>query len=161
VVRGFKFQNAESSEPAPGVLKSIDLADMVIICPSNPFVSVDPILAIPGVKDAVVSRMRKGIPVVAISPIIGGITVKGPAAKMFSELGFDPSASAVSNHYSGIINGFVFDQIDSGELDSIALGVRTRITDTLMPDIKERKRLASEVIAFGREVRDQPADSIE
>jgi LPPG:FO 2-phospho-L-lactate transferase len=105
--------------------------------------------------------MRKGIPVVAISPIIGGITVKGPAAKMFSELGFDPSASAVSNHYSGIINGFVFDQIDSGELDSIALGVRTRITDTLMPDIKERKRLASEVIAFGREVRDQPADSIE
>lgn len=159
-VNGFRFLYAETSEPAPGVIDALDLADMIVICPSNPFVSVDPILAIPGVKDAVISRMKNGIPVVAVSPIIGGKSVKGPAAKMFSELGFDPSASAVSEYYSGIINGFVFDQIDSDELVSIEPGIQTRMTNTLMPDVKERKRLASEVISFGREVSDQLGVSI-
>jgi LPPG:FO 2-phospho-L-lactate transferase len=99
-VRGFRFAGIESAQPAPGVLKSISEADAVVLCPSNPWVSIDPILALAGLRPSLATK-----PVLAVSPIIGGRTVKGPAAKMFTELGILPSALTVAHHYSGLLSG--------------------------------------------------------
>jgi LPPG:FO 2-phospho-L-lactate transferase len=143
-VTGFRFAGAEDATPAPGVLDALDAADVIVICPSNPWVSVDPILAIGGVRQAVQSR-----PVFAVSPIIGGQTVKGPAAKMYRELGIEPSASAVARHYAGLLTGFILDHADAAQSGDIqASGVRTLVTDTLMPDATSRRRLAAETLAF-------------
>jgi LPPG:FO 2-phospho-L-lactate transferase len=139
-VTGFRFEGIESAEPAPGVREAIQLTDAVIICPSNPWVSIDPILR-------VVKRIEK--PLVAISPIIGGQTVKGPAAKMYRELGVEPSALAVARHYCDFVTGFVFDQLDKpleGEIRS--LGMRTFVTNTLMKSHDDRKQLAAEILDF-------------
>ena len=93
-VTGFRFAGVEQAHPAPGVVEALHRADLVVLCPSNPWVSLDPILAVPGVKEAIGTRR-----VVGVSPIIGGQTVKGPAAKMFTELGIQASALAVAAHY--------------------------------------------------------------
>lgn len=147
IVTGFHFQGAAEAFPAPGVLEAIHQADLVVFCPSNPWVSIDPILSIPGMRAAVATR-----PVVAVSPIIGGQTVKGPAAKMFTELGIPPSATAVACHYAGLLNGFVIDQADSGLEEEIQqLGMKTRVTDAIMKTPLDRARLAKEVIDFGIE----------
>src|SRR5512140_1060399 len=106
-VKGFRFAGIEQAEPAPGCLEAIDAADAIIFCPSNPWVSLDPILAVPGMRAAV-----KAKPVLAVSPIIGGETVKGPAAKMFRELGIPASAIAVAQHYGDLLSGFVLDTVD-------------------------------------------------
>jgi LPPG:FO 2-phospho-L-lactate transferase len=111
----------EYSEPAPGVLDSIDKADAVVICPSNPWVSIDPILSVPKIQTALERRL-----VIAVSPIIGNQTIKGPAAKMFSELGIEPSAFAVAQHYGSIIDGL--------------------LTDIVMHDRMDRGRLGTEVV---------------
>ncbi|HEY9528920.1 MAG TPA: 2-phospho-L-lactate transferase [Anaerolineales bacterium] len=144
-VRGFRFDGVESAEPAPGVREAIQSADAVVICPSNPWVSIDPILR-------VVKRIEK--PVVAISPIIGGQTVKGPAAKMYRELGIEPSALAVARHYCGLATGFVFDHIDrqlEGEIRSLSM--RTLVTNTLMNSHDDRKQFAMDVLNFiGRDL---------
>jgi LPPG:FO 2-phospho-L-lactate transferase len=139
-VKGFRFEGVESAEPAPGVREAIQSSDAVIICPSNPWVSIDPILR-------VVQRIDK--PVVAISPIIGGATIKGPAAKMYRELGIIPSALAVARHYCDLVTRFVFDEIDSqleGEIRG--LNMRTLVTNTLMKSHDDRKRLAMDILNF-------------
>ena len=139
-VKGFRFDGIERAEPAPGAREAIQSADAVIICPSNPWVSIDPILH-------VIKRIEK--PVIAISPIIGGQTVKGPAAKMFLELGIEPSALAVANHYCDFATGFVLDTIDKqlqGEIRS--LNMRTLVTNTLMKSHDSRKQLAIDVLDF-------------
>ena len=139
-VKGFRFDGIEIAEPAPGVKEAIQHADAVIICPSNPWVSVDPILK-------VIQEIKK--PVTAISPIIGGQAVKGPAAKMYSELGIEPSALAVANHYRGLATGFVLDEVDSQLDESVrGLNMQTLVTNTLMKSHDDRKRLASEVLHF-------------
>ena len=139
-VRGFRFEGIEAAEPAPGVRETIATADAVIICPSNPWVSIDPILR-------VIQRITKRI--VAISPIIGGQTVKGPAAKMYRELGIRPSALAVANHYCDVIDGFVFDTLDRQlESEIKNLNMRTLVTNTLMNSHDDRKYLAGEVLSF-------------
>jgi LPPG:FO 2-phospho-L-lactate transferase len=144
-VTGFRFVGTEIAVPAPGVLEAIYSADLVIVCPSNPWVSIDPILAIPGVRDAVANR-----PVLAVSPIIGGATVKGPAAKMFTELGIQPSALAVASHYLDLLTGFVLDCVDEGQKKAIQeLGIQPLVTNTLMKTSQDRFRLAQEVIEFG------------
>jgi LPPG:FO 2-phospho-L-lactate transferase len=146
-VTGFHFQGAEDASPAPGVLDAICEADLVVFCPSNPWVSLDPILAIPGVRQAVGDR-----PVVAVSPIIGGQAVKGPAAKMFAELGIPPSAAAVARHYADLLSGFVIDRVDAGlEAEIQQLEMRTRVTDAIMKTPRDRARLAKEVVDFGIE----------
>ncbi len=149
-VTGFRFAGVEHSAPAPGVLEALAQADLVVICPSNPWVSVAPILAVPGVCDAVVQK-----PVVAVSPIIGGQAVKGPAAKMYTELGIQPSALAVAGHYwqqdTRLLTGFVMDIQDTDQVDQVrALGVQALATDTLMKTLQDRERLAKEVIAFAQ-----------
>ena len=139
-VKGFRFEGILSAEPAPGTREAIRSADAVVICPSNPWVSIDPILR-------VIRKIDK--PVFAVSPIMGGKTVKGPAAKMYGELGIDPSALAVANHYRGFLEGFVLDNQDAHIVGEIRnLGMQTCVTNTLMGSHDDRKRLAMEVLDF-------------
>ena len=139
-VRGFRFEGLDEAEPAPGTREAIQAAHAVILCPSNPWVSIDPILQ-------VLNRIER--PTVAISPIIEGKTVKGPAAKMFRELGIEPSALAVARHYGDLATGFVLDTFDKqleGKIRS--LNMRTLVTNTLMKSHDNRKQLAAKVLEF-------------
>jgi LPPG:FO 2-phospho-L-lactate transferase len=144
-VKGFRFENVEIAEAATGVLEAIDAAETVIICPSNPWVSIDPILAVGNIRRAIEAKT-----VVAVSPIIGGQTVKGPAAKMYAELGIQPSARAVAEHYRGLLSGFVLDNMDA-ELAS-KINIPTLTTDTLMDSLTKRARLAEDVLNFIRRI---------
>jgi LPPG:FO 2-phospho-L-lactate transferase len=144
-VIGFKFTGMEYSRPAAGVLEAIDKADALIFCPSNPWVSLDPILLVPGILAAVKSRKI----VAGVSPIVGGAAIKGPAAKMFSELNIEPSAFAVAQHYEGIISHFVLDFIDHDLEQSISnLGMKTTIVNTVMKTQEDRRQLAADVLNF-------------
>jgi LPPG:FO 2-phospho-L-lactate transferase len=150
-VTGFRFEGIEVAEPAPGARAAIQSANALIICPSNPWVSIDPILRVfspllPGDREA---KGGSGVKVIAISPIIGGQTVKGPAAKMYRELGIEPSALAVARHYCDLATGFVLDDLDKqleGEIRS--LNMRTLVTNTLMKSHDDRKRFAMDVLDF-------------
>jgi len=142
VVKGFNFEGAEKSKPAPGVLEAIDQCDVIVICPSNPWVSIDPILSVPNIKAALENHL-----VIAVSPIIGSRTIKGPAAKMFTEMGVQPSAYAVAQHYGSIIHFMVIDNSDEALKNDInKLGIRTFVTEILMRDRADRGRLAQEII---------------
>jgi len=143
-VRGFRFVGAEQALPAPGVLEALRIASVVLLAPSNPFVSIDPILAVPGVRQALAGK-----PVVAVSPIVGGQAVKGPAAKMFRELGFTPSAAAVAEHYRGVASHFVLDAADALQAAAVRQHVpRVLVADTLMTSPEKRRQLAGEVLAW-------------
>lgn len=145
-VIGFEFADAEKALPAPGVLDAIENADIVVMCPSNPWVSIDPILNIPGILESISAKKT-----LAVSPIIGGQAVKGPAAKMFSELGITPSAVAVARHYDGLLDGFVFDNVDKGSKSELSAYAKNLLaTNTLMKSKIDRKRLAKEVLDFGK-----------
>ncbi len=152
VVKGFTFAGVEMARPAPGVLESLASADAVVICPSNPWVSIDPILAVPGVRAAVAAR-----PVAAVSPIVGGHAVRGPAAKMFRELGMEPSPLAVDEHYGDLLSAVVIDRADAdlaGELR--ARGWLVRVEKTVMRSSGDRARLARRVLAALAEVHPRP-----
>jgi len=143
-VTGFSFEGAVNAQPAPGVLEAIRQADVVIFCPSNPWVSLDPILAVPGIRPAIQRRKC-----VAVSPIVGGKAIKGPAAKMFNELGFEASALAVASHYQELLTGFVLDQLDRNLSGAVqALGMAVYSTDTIMSTPAKRASIAKEVIQF-------------
>jgi LPPG:FO 2-phospho-L-lactate transferase len=147
-VKGFRFDGVDSAEPAPGAREALAEADGVIICPSNPWVSIDPILRVfpltPTPLPAGKGRRGERKPAVAVSPIIGGRTVKGPAAKMYQELGIKPSALAVANHYHGLLTGFVLDNTDAGLARDIE--AKTLVTNTLMKSEADRIRLAQDVL---------------
>ena len=139
-VKGFRFDGVDVAEPAPGAKEALQSADAVIFCPSNPWVSIDPILR-------VVKQINK--PVVAVSPIIGGEAVKGPAAKMYRELGIEPSALAVAEHYRTILKGFVLDNADRAFIEQVeSMKVKIRAADTLMKNVEDRARLAQDVLHF-------------
>jgi LPPG:FO 2-phospho-L-lactate transferase len=145
-VIGFRFSGIEQAKPAPGVLESLQAADLVLMCPSNPWVSLDPILAVPGVREAVSER-----PVVGISPIVGGQALKGPAAKMFDELGICPTARAVAEHYAHVLTGFVVDHQDAEHAPAVeSLGLRVLVTHTIMRSTDDRERLARETLEFAQ-----------
>jgi LPPG:FO 2-phospho-L-lactate transferase len=145
-VTGFRFDGAEQALPAPGVIDALRQADLVVLCPSNPWVSIDPILAVPGVKEAIGTHR-----VVGVSPIIGGKTVRGPAAKMFSELGIPASAAAVAAHYGRLLTGFVVDGQDSEQADAVQqLDILPYVTDTLIKSGIDRRRLALEILEFSK-----------
>jgi LPPG:FO 2-phospho-L-lactate transferase len=149
VVKGFRFLGCDEARPAPGVLEAIDAAEVVIFCPSNPWVSIDPILSVPGVRQAIQSK-----PVIAVSPIISGQTVKGPAAKMFAELGIEPSALAVCQHYPELLTGFVIDEEDRKLAQNVEwVGVKVFVTHTIMRTDEERQSLGEKVLGFVGEVR--------
>jgi LPPG:FO 2-phospho-L-lactate transferase len=151
VVRSFEFAGVDWSAPPPGALKQINEADLVLFTPSNPWVSIDPILAVPGYRDALQNKV-----VIAVSPLVQGQALKGPAAKMYRELGIQPCASAVADHYRDLLTGFVFDQQDKEELEKIQ---RWRIipllTNIIMKDEQDRVRFAEEVLNFGESVLDR------
>jgi LPPG:FO 2-phospho-L-lactate transferase len=138
-VRAFMFEGAEMARAQPDALAALQRPDLraIIICPSNPFVSVEPILAIPGIRTAIQESLA---PVVAVTPIIGGAAVKGPAAKMMTELGLEVSGTAVARRYVGIIDGFVIDQADP--IPQPLPGVTFTIAATLMNSTDDRVRLA-------------------
>ncbi len=148
VVKFFEFRGTETATPLPQVLDAINSCDYVIIAPSNPWVSIDPILAIPGYRAAI---SRK--PVIAVSPLIGGKAIKGPAAKMYQELGITPCAAAVARHYKDILSGFVIDNTDHVELEKIERWrIIASVTDILMKSNQDRVRLAEEVLNFGETI---------
>ncbi len=141
-VKGFRFEGASHARPAPGVLDSLTRADLVLFCPSNPWVSLDPILAIPGIRQAIASRT-----VVGVSPIVGGRAIKGPAAKMFRELGLKAEAIAVAEHFKGLVDGFVIDRQDQAQAEDIQkMGIQTLVTGTVMHDGAARASLAEDVL---------------
>ncbi len=143
-VKGFQFDGIESAKPASGTVDAIKEADAIVICPSNPWVSIAPILAVAGIKSALEAKK-----ICAVSPIIAGQAVKGPAAKMYRDLGIQPSALAVAKHYQNLVNGFVLDEVDAKlEADIQALNMRTLITKTLMENSDNRRRLAKDVLHF-------------
>ena len=140
-----QFKGIAQASPAPGVISYIQTAELVVLCPSNPWVSLDPILAVPGIREAV---SEKEI-VLAVSPIIGGKTVKGPAAKMYEERGIEPSAFAVAEHFRDLLTGFIFDELDINLDEKIeGLGIETLTTRTLMENKSDRIRLAEMVLNF-------------
>jgi LPPG:FO 2-phospho-L-lactate transferase len=148
-VQGFRFQGADQAHPAPGVEAALREADLIVICPSNPWVSIDPILAISPIR----ARLREK-PVLAVSPIIGGKAVKGPAAKIFREMGFEPSAGAVARHYGSVLSGFVVDERDRGEVEMIRSSLPDNVsvftTDTWMKTEEDRVRVARDVLDSGK-----------
>ncbi len=141
-VNRFLFEGIEKATLTPEIEEALFECEAVILCPSNPFVSIDPILSVPRIRELISTKK-----VIAISPIIGGKTVKGPAAKMFLELGLSPTPLAVADHFRGILNGFVMDNVDEGYADEInRWGIITSTTNSIMKDKHDRKRLALEVL---------------
>ncbi|PKN83003.1 MAG: 2-phospho-L-lactate transferase [Chloroflexi bacterium HGW-Chloroflexi-9] len=144
-VQGFVFPGATAARPAPGVVEAIRDADVLVIAPSNPFVSIGPLLEVAGVRDALVaSRARR----LAVSPIIGGAAVKGPAAEMMQALGHEVSALGVARLYTGLIDTFILDTVDAALLPDVrALGLEAVAFDTMMTGDEGRARVARAVIA--------------
>jgi LPPG:FO 2-phospho-L-lactate transferase len=151
------FPGIERARPSPGLAAALAASDLaaIVICPSNPFLSVLPILSVPGVRQAL---ERRRVPLVAVSPIIGGQAVKGPAAKIMTELGLPVSPAGVAGFYGDLLDGFVIDGADAALADAIA-GPRILVTDTWMRSDDDRQRLAREVTAFAATlaVRPQPS----
>lgn len=151
-VTGLEFNGAESARPSVEVLAALDDPALaaIVLCPSNPYLSIDPILAVPGLREQIEAA---GVPVVAVSPIIRGAAVKGPAAKIMAELGLDASAATVALHYQGLIHGIVVDDADADLADAIeTLGMRVRTATILMRDADDRQRVADECLAFAGEL---------
>jgi len=145
VVSGFSFDGVDSAQPAPGVLDAISAASLIVICPSNPWVSIEPILQVRGIRAALRQKV-----VVAVSPIVGGKAIKGPAAKMYAEMGLKPSAETVARQYAELITGMVVDLEDREEADRLnRSGIISLVTQTVMRSPQNRCRLASEVVQFG------------
>jgi LPPG:FO 2-phospho-L-lactate transferase len=142
-VNAIRFEGAAAALAAPGVVEAIESADTraVLIAPSNPFLSIDPILAVPGVRAAL---MNAAAPVVAVAPIVGGKAVKGPTAKLMVELGIPVTPRAIADHYRGVIDGLLVDERDGTE----GLGIPMASTDTLMVSLEDRARVASAALAL-------------
>ena len=143
-VRGIRFAGIDASKPVAEFDRVVaERLRAVVICPSNPYLSVDPILAVPGLTAALVAGAA---PVVAVSPIIGGQAVKGPTTKMMKELGTNVTNGAIAAHYRGLIDGIVIDRADAADRERIDVPVL--VTNTLMHTLHDRERLAWEVLAF-------------
>src|SRR5262245_13785248 len=140
-VTGIRFENIESAKPAPGVAEAILHSDAVIICPSNPLISIGPILAVPGVRDLL---KQTAATVVAISPVVGGASLKGPTDRMLADLGMQVSAAQVARLYSDIGDVFILDvQDERAKAEIEKLGLKVHVTDTVMSGLAEKIRLAA------------------
>lgn len=142
VVRAIRFQGAPGAAPSPGMAQALARDDLaaVIVCPSNPFLSVDPILAVEGVREALLSRR---VPVIAVSPLVGGKAIKGPLAKLLAELDRGSDNRAIAAHYAGLISHFIIDESDTADAEGLRSdGLSVTITGTVMCDAEDRIRLA-------------------
>jgi LPPG:FO 2-phospho-L-lactate transferase len=143
-----RFDGAADASPTAEVAAAIGGAEAVVMCPSNPLVSVGPILAIPGLRMLLDDARQRGVRVAAVSPIVGGRALKGPADRMLASLGHDASALGVARLYRGLVDLFVLDALDRDAASAVeALGMRTLVTDTVMTGDASRARLAGEVLA--------------
>jgi LPPG:FO 2-phospho-L-lactate transferase len=143
-VLGVRFEGAEAASAAPGVLEAMAAADRVLIAPSNPFVSIEPILAVPGIRAGVAARRADAA---AVSPIVGGRAVRGPLAEMLSGLGHEPSALGVARLYTDLVSTFVLDPADAELAPAIeALGLRAVVLPTVMVDPLEREGIGRGVV---------------
>lgn len=142
-VRSIRFEGREIARPAPGVTEAILASDTraIVIAPSNPWLSVDPILAVPGIRDAL---RATSAPVIAVSPIVGGRAVKGPTAKLMGELGLTVTNDVIERHYDGVIDGLLIDQRDGTD----GLKLPYAVTNTLMNTLEDRARVAVEALAL-------------
>ena len=148
-VHEVRFRGIESATATPEVTAAMAAADVIVVAPSNPVVSVDPILAVPGVRSGLDEARARSIPMVAVSGIIGGKALKGPADRMLASLGEEASALGVARRYASLISHFVLDRVDTSAEPAIRdLGVETLVTDTIMTDDAARTRLADEVLRF-------------
>lgn len=146
VVSGIRFTGIEDSRPSDQVAAALENATAIILGPSNPYLSIDPILAVPGIRERIA---RSSAPCVAVSPIIGGRAVKGPAAKMMAELGQDVSSFGVAKHYEGILKGIILDVVDQDRCPQIeALNIRAAARQTLMDTPADKARLGYEVLEW-------------
>lgn len=143
-VTGFTFLGQQDASGSPEAVRAILEADVVVICPSNPWVSIAPILGFQEIRQALEGKI-----VIAVSPIVGGKALRGPAAKMYHELGWDASAWAVARHYGPLLTGIIIDQQDQNDLKNIdQSGIISMATDTIMRTREDRARLAAEVLQF-------------
>ncbi len=146
-VLGVELRGVGEARPTDAVLEALAAADVVVFCPSNPIVSVGPILALPGMREALASSSA---PKVAVSPIVGGRALKGPADRMLASLGHEVSAAGVAAIYEGLVDGMVVDRVDVEERAGVeALGMQVLATDSVMRGAQDRARLAREVVEFG------------
>lgn len=146
VVRGIRFDGAESAEPAPGVLEAIRDAERIIVCPSNPLISIGPILAVPGIREALRGRKER---VIAVCPIVGGKSLKGPSDKMLAQLGHESSARGVAKLYADFTGAFVIDPADESQADAIrTLGMRVVVIPTVMQTSAQKRKLARALLAL-------------
>jgi LPPG:FO 2-phospho-L-lactate transferase len=143
------FVGASQARINPAVVEAVERADLIVLCPSNPYLSIDPILAVKGLARLI---RQAPAPKVAVTPIIGGEAVKGPAAKLMRELGQMVSPITVVDHFDGMLDGFVLDQLDEAVHQAIDLPVL--VTDTLMTDMASKTRLAQETVRFGVRVKE-------
>ena len=140
-----RFDGADRSRPAPGVLEALEAADTIIVCPSNPVISIGPVLAVPGIRDVLVRRRDR---VVGVSPIVGGRPVRGPADRLMGPLGIDVSCVGVARAYRDFCSTLVIDATDAARAPAVdALGVRAVVADTLMRDARVAAALAREALA--------------
>jgi len=150
-VRAISFDGIERARPAPGVLEAIESASSIVICPSNPLISIGPILAVPGVREALRKRRTHAI---AVCPIVGGKSLKGPSDRMLEQLGHDVSALGVARMYRDICGTFVIDSVDSAQSAAIeALGMEVVIHPTVMRNLEDKEQLARRILQFAEKQR--------
>jgi LPPG:FO 2-phospho-L-lactate transferase len=146
VVKAIRFAGAESAKPAPGVLEAIRDADRVLICPSNPLISIGPVLAVPQIRDELRAHKEK---VFAVCPIVGGKSLKGPSDKMLSQLGHKSTALGVAKLYADFSGTFVIDPADKRQAPAItALSMRVVILPTVMKTRPQKRKLARALLSF-------------
>jgi LPPG:FO 2-phospho-L-lactate transferase len=146
-VTGITFSGAADATPNPALLSALAAPDLtaIVVCPSNPYLSIDPILALPGMRAAL---QRAAAPVIVVSPIVGGQAVKGPTAKIMTELGISVTSGAIADHYRGLVDGLVIDHGDAA--DASQLEVPVKIARTLMQTTEDKQGLARVVLEFAQ-----------
>ena len=144
-VVGFSYDGAATATPHPDIIAAITRPDLraIVICPSNPFISIEPILALPGMRKAL---QESTAPIVAVAPIIGGKAIKGPTAKMMSELGLEVGAETVAKRYGALLDGYIVDQLDAALVTK--LPIPTIATNALMVSLADREQLAKTVLSL-------------
>ena len=155
-ITGLRFAGVEDATANPSLLDALAAADLraVLVCPSNPLVSIDPILAVPGVRSALDACPAA---IVAVSPIVGGRAIKGPTAKMMGELGMAVTAPSVAGHYADLLDGFVLDRADAAQAERVReLGLEVLVTETVMTSLGARHALARRVLDFAERCGKRP-----
>ncbi|MGE0768778.1 MAG: 2-phospho-L-lactate transferase [Hyphomicrobiaceae bacterium] len=151
-IKAIRFEGAESAHPSPSAVQVMQREDLagIIVCPSNPWLSIDPLLSIPAWRELIAERRA---PMVAVTPLVGGQAVKGPTGKIMSELGLPLDVASIVEHYSGSIDGFVLDTIDGARASDLRLP--TLVANTMMRSLDDRTALAETVLGFCRELRER------